>query len=364
MRLIINCRFLTQRITGVQRFAFEMCKELDSLLYNHSGLEVIGLMPEREINEQYRGYVFKSIQIKSCGRLSGHLWEQLELPIYSRGILLINLCNTAPLFKLKQCITLHDVIFMTNQDSQKLWFKLWYRLIARVTSLSAQTIFTVSQFSKAEIVRLLEVNADRVVVLGNAPSLQNYTYANDVLTRFNLGGKKYFLMIGSNSVRKNTQMVAKLFASDPALHDTMLVIVGGKYVNLVAVDDIAAVNLLYTDYISDSELRSLYAHAEALIFPSLYEGFGIPLLEAMAESTIVIASDIQVIREVCADNALYFAPYSTNSLKQQIISRLSSSDELLLELKDKALVQLINYQWAKFAKIMLETIYIRMYKIK
>ncbi len=357
MRLIINCRFLTQRITGVQRFAFEMCKELDSLLYNHSGLEVIGLMPEREINEQYRGYVFKSIQIKSCGRLSGHLWEQLELPIYSRGILLINLCNTAPLFKLKQCITLHDVIFMTNQDSQKLWFKLWYRLIARVTSLSAQTIFTVSQFSKAEIVRLLEVNADRVVVLGNAPSLQNYTYANDVLTRFNLGGKKYFLMIGSNSARKNTQMVAKLFALDHELSEVLLVIVGGKYINLGAVDELVADNLIYTDYIADSELRSLYAHAEALIFPSLYEGFGIPVVEAMAESTVVIASDIPVIREVCADSALYFDPHSINSLKQQIMLSLDNPNATLIKLKHKTQTQLVNYQWAKFAKIMLETIY-------
>lgn len=357
MQLIINCRFLTQRITGVQRFAFEMCKELDSLLHSYADLKVIGLMPQREINEQYCNYVFKSIQIKGCGRLSGHLWEQLELPIYSRGALLINFCNTAPLLKFKQVITLHDVIFMTNQDSQKLWFKLWYQLIARVTVSSARSVFTVSEFSKAEIIRLLKVNADRIVVLGNAPSLQNYAYENQIFNRFKLVGKKYFLMIGSNSTRKNTQMVAKLFASEPELHDVMLVIVGGKYVNLGAVDDIVAENLIYTDYIKDGELRSLYSHAQALIFPSLYEGFGIPLLEAMAESTIVIASDIRVIREVCADNALYFDPYSTNSLKQQIILRLSHSDELLLELKDKAQAQLVNYQWAKFAKIMLETIY-------
>ena len=73
-------------------------------------------------------------------------------------------------------------------------------------------------------------------------------------------------MIGSNSTRKNTQMVAKLFASEPELHDVMLVIVGGKYVNLGAVDDIVAENLIYTDYIKDGELRSLYSHAQALIF--------------------------------------------------------------------------------------------------
>jgi glycosyltransferase involved in cell wall biosynthesis len=356
-KIYLNCRFLTQRVTGVQRFAFELCKALDVILESLSEIEVVALMPNQAINPQYINHEFKNIKIHKCGGLSGHLWEQLELPRYSRGSLLINFCNTAPLFKLKQSITLHDVIFMTNQDSQKLWFKLWYRLIARVTSLSAQTIFTVSQFSKAEIVRLLNVKPDRVVVLGNAPSLQNYTYAKDVFTRFKLENKKYFLMIGSNSARKNTQMVTKLFASNHELSEVFLVIVGGKYVNLGAVDELVADNLIYTDYIADSELRSLYAHAEALIFPSFYEGFGIPLVEAMAESTIVIASDIPVIREVCADSALYFDPHSINSLKQQIMLLLDDPNATLIKLKHKTQAQLVNYQWARFAKIMLETIY-------
>ena len=125
MKVYINCRFLTQRITGVQRFAFELCKALDSLLIEANDLQVIGLMPNREINAQYTDYVFHNITIQPCGRFAGHIWEQFELPFYSRGSLLINLCNTAPLVKFYQMITLHDVIFMTNLDSQKWWFKAW-----------------------------------------------------------------------------------------------------------------------------------------------------------------------------------------------------------------------------------------------
>lgn len=351
----INMRFMTQRITGVQRFAFEMCKALDALYSANSNVEVIGLMPSCQIQEQYSNYSFNSIRVKSCGRLSGHLWEQLELPWYSTGCLLVNLCNTAPLFKLKQCVTLHDVIFMTNQDSQKLWFKLWYCLIARVTSLSARIIFTVSQFSKSEIIRTLKIKANRIIVLGNAPSLQNYSYMNDVFTRFGLSDKKYFLVIGSSSIRKNTQIVTNLFASDPELRETILVIVGGKYINLTAIDDIVANNIIYTGYVEDGELRSLYRNAQALIFPSLYEGFGIPVIEAMSEHTPVIVANIPVLHEVCIDGALYFDPHDATALKS-ILLQVTSNQRVVDDLNKSATLRMSNYKWTKFAKIMEEII--------
>lgn len=348
-------RFMTQRITGVQRFAFEICKALDALCCANSDVEFIGLRPNCQIQEQYSNYNFNSIRVNSCGHLSGHLWEQLELPWYSSGSLLVNLCNTAPLFKFKQCITLHDVIFMTNQDSQKLWFKLWYRLIARVTSFSAQTIFTVSQFSKAEIVRTLKITASRIIVLGNAPSLQNYNYINRVFTRFGLSDKKYFLVIGSSSVRKNTQIVTNLFAFDPELRGTILVIVGGKYMNLTAIDDIVADNIIYTNYVEDGELRSLYHNAQALIFPSLYEGFGIPVIEAMSEHTPVIVADIPVLQEVCADSALYFDPHDAMALKSLLL-QVISNQRITDDLNNAAALRVSHYKWTKFAKIMQDII--------
>ncbi|MBY0244873.1 MAG: glycosyltransferase family 4 protein [Sphingobacteriaceae bacterium] len=352
IKIYLNVRFLTQRITGVQRFAFELCKALDNLLMDVNDLQIIGLMPNREINAQYTDYVFHNIIIKSCGRFTGHIWEQFELPFYSQGSLLMNLCNTAPLLKFKQIITLHDVIFMTNLDSQKWWFKAWYQLIARVTVLSAKFVFTVSEFSKAEIVRLLAVEPEKIVVLGNAASIQNYPYDDSILDRFNLRDQQHFLMIGSNSARKNTQMVAKLFASDPKLSKATLVIVGGKYVNLGLVDDIVAENLIYTDYITDGELRSLYTNADALIFPSLYEGFGIPLVEAMAESLPILAADIPVTREVCAVSALYFSATDRQQLANCILL-LKTQPELRERLIKSGLQQLGNYQWVRFAKIML-----------
>jgi len=343
-------RFLTQRITGVQRFAYEICCELDKLLANFPDVELVGLLPNRPILRQYDIRNFSAIKITTCGRFSGHLWEQLELPWYSRGNALLNLCNVAPIFKHLQYITLHDVIFMTNLDSQKWWFKLWYRLIAWSTSRFARHIFTVSEFSKSEISCYLAIDPFRITVLGNGASLSNYAYQDEIISGLSLVAQNYFLIIGSNTARKNINVVTSLFATSAELSHVKLVVVGGSYANLGAVNQITAPNIIYTGYIPDSELRSLYHHAKALIFPSLYEGFGIPVIEAMAENIPLIVSDIPVMHEVCGDSAIYFNPHQPGSLKMKLIELINGNYHRLDLLKLLANQRVANYQWSSFAK--------------
>ncbi len=352
--LYINMRYLTQRITGVQRFAFELCKKLDLLAAEQSNnLQLIGLMPKRDVHAQYANYQFKQIQVHRCGVLSGHLWEQIELPYYARKHSLVNLCNSAPLMQQRQYITLHDVIFLNKLDSQTYVFRLWYTLMAKFTAARAQKIFTVSNNSKQEIIQQLKVVTQQVVVLGNAPSLHVYPYNEQILAQYNLQPQHYFLMVGSNSLRKNTHMVAQAFANNASLQKTKLVIVGGKFANLAATKQLNAPNLIYTDYISDSELRSLYHNALALIFPSISEGFGIPIIEAMAEQTPILAADIPVLHEICAASALYFNPYLVNELITQIELVLHDSS-IITQLKRLMAERLDQYSWSKFAKVMLE----------
>lgn len=355
-KIYLNCRFLTQRITGVQRFAFELCRALDLLLLHKLDIQVIGLLPKKSlIQVQYGEVPFQQIKLYKCGIFKGYAWEQLELPWYSRGDHLINLCNVAPLLKFNQSITLHDVIFMTGFDSQKWWFKLLYRFIATRTSNAANHVFTVSQFSKREIIRFLDIETEKIIVLGNAANLNEYPYEDNILDKFSLSSKSYFLMIGSSSARKNTSLVVNLFAEQDNFKSITLVIVGGRYANLGAESRVNAVNIIYTDYINDSELRSLYHHAQALIFPSIYEGFGIPLVEAMSENIPLIAASISVVHEVCNESALYFSPYSTKELEEKILM-LINNRELSLQLTELGRLRLGNYKWDKFAKILLDTI--------
>ncbi len=348
-------RFLTQKVTGVQRFAYEIVKELDQLLCSCPKLEVIGLMPNRPIQEQYLAYKFKNIQILRSGKFAGHIWEQLELPFYSYGYFVVNLCNTSPIFKLKKYIVLHDVIFMTKYDSQKWWFKLWYQLITRLSIPVCRHWFTVSEFSKLEIVKYLKIKSDKITVLGNAPSLNCLEPDNRVLLELNLDSQAYFLMIGSDSKRKNTQMVAKLFAESADLSHTKLVIVGGKFANLSnTANPILADNIHYLGYVTDQELVSLYKGATALIFPSVYEGFGLPVIEAMGLHCPVIVANIDVLKELCKDSVLYFDPMNPYELEQKI--KALANPKLKEQISDSAYIRSLDFSWAKSASALLDTI--------
>lgn len=344
----INMRFLTQRITGVQRFAYAICCELDRLALANPQLQLIGLLPRRmKISAQYP-YEFKAIQLCHCGYLTGHLWEQVELAWHGRQGLLLNLCNSAPVLKLQQMITLHDVIFMTNLDSQKWWFKLWYRVMAQITSRTASRVYTVSAFSAQELKRLLPQTKGKIKVLGNAPALNSYAYVETILARLGVINQQFYVLLGSNSRRKNTAMVAKLFVTASALQQSKLVIIGGTFANLAAVQPVVGNNLLYSGYLSDGELRCLLKHAAAFIFPSLYEGFGIPVLEAMNEGTLVLVADIPVLHEVCAAGAYYFSPQQPAQLLQ-LLTQLERGELATAAVRSHARMQVAKFCWHDYA---------------
>lgn len=125
--IYINARFLTQAVTGVQRYAIELVKSIDSLIdrgeLNTSELKFILLSPSGRIHSLN----LKHIKILEVGSLRGHLWEQLELPFYARKGLLMNLCNTAPILKRNQIITIHDAAVYAVPQTYSFAFRAWYK---------------------------------------------------------------------------------------------------------------------------------------------------------------------------------------------------------------------------------------------
>ncbi len=309
MRLFINGRFLTQRVSGVQSFAREICRELAK------ETELTILIPANEplIDDEFSPF------IKKIGKLKGHLWEQIDLTWFmnnQKEARLLNLCNTGPLFLQGQIVTIHDLAFLKNPAWFNRVFSITYSIMVPRLVRSASTVITVSETVKAEICSQYGVSSQKVIVLSNKVGIDLLN--EDDIPPFDerLVPTSYFLMVGSNNPRKNFNFVEKLFSENNISH--ILVIAGGSFRSFNTDNTMHFQNdrIIRLDYINNQKLKWLYKNAKAFINPSLYEGFGIPNIEAMAFGCPVICSDIPVFREVCKEAAFYFNLLDISTLKK------------------------------------------------
>lgn len=354
-RIIINGRFLTQRITGVQRFALEFVKALDKLIEVNDiclRFELVIMAPRNIIND----INLNNIKVIPVGRLKGHLWEQFELPFYSRGGLLVNLCNTGPLLKRKQIVTIHDAAVYSRPEGFTKTFIYWYRFLFKVLSFVACRIVTVSEFSKKELVHYCKVNPNKIRVISEGWGHIQRTDADlDVFQKHNISPKKYILAVSSLNPNKNFQGIVKAIES---LGDigTDIVIAGGVNPKIFSSFNASLPNSAkYIGYVTDEELKALYEQAIGFIYPSFYEGFGLPPLEAMACGCPVIVSNVASLPEVCGDAALYVDPYNPDDIATKI-KILLSDDNLREELSRKGLERAKLFSWEKCAKEIMKII--------
>ena len=310
MKYYINGRFLTQRITGVQRYAREMTLALDQLLQekpsDHNEYTI--LAPKNIIDT----LPCKRIQFKVCGHLSGHLWEQIELPYYAKDGYLLNFCNCAPLIKKNQAVTIHDAAIAAFPSAYSWKFRVWYHIMYTVLGKRLNTIFTVSNFSRDELNKYFDIPKDKIHITYNGVEhLQAIQPDDRILAKI---PKDYVLAVSSQNPTKNFKLVLKAAEQLP---DINFVIAGGsnaKIFNSKGKDTF--VNVEYVGYVSDQELISLYRHAKVFVYPSLYEGFGIPPLEAMLNGCPVIVSRQASLPEVCGNAALYVDSQDMNGMLQ------------------------------------------------
>lgn len=175
MKVYINGRFLSQSITGVQRYAVELIKTIDKMLekgeINSQRCNFILLAP-RKIKPSF---VLRNITVKNVGFLNGHLWEQLELPLYSRNGLLMNLCNSAPILKKKKIVTIHDASVFARPENFSTSYRIWYKILLKILCKSAKKIITVSFFSKKELNKYCSITEKnvQVIYLGKEHVLSN-----------------------------------------------------------------------------------------------------------------------------------------------------------------------------------------------
>lgn len=298
--VVVNCRFLTRPVTGVERFAEELTTGLVNLRDDILLVAPAGDLRRNEIGGQ---------PVHRVGRLRGHLWEQSELPRFARrqgNAMMLNLANTGPAFSHRQIVAIHDINHRRNPASFSWRFRTLYRVLTPLLIRNAAALVTVSQFSKQEIAAYYG-RADGVFIIPNAvgdwvrlPGQKPARAVDD----------EFFLLVGSPSAHKNIGAALTGFRTYRSSGGRVgLVLAGAAHASLTATTADAVDGVQSIGRVTDEELAWLYQHCKAFLFPSTYEGFGIPPIEAQAVGAPVLASDIPALREVLnRESALWFAP--------------------------------------------------------
>lgn len=281
------------------------------------------------------------------------VWEHTILPLRaSKGDLLFCPANIAPLYlpaNTRLVLTLHDVAFKRFSQSFSSMFRTYYSLLVPKNIDRADRIITISEASKREILSYYPQAASKLAVI---------PLGVDEIYRPVTGveKQKQILFVGSINERKNIIGVLKAFAQIPKSLGYRLVIVG-KRSDIFSVSEQLKIllaeadqnpNIVFKGQITQEELLKEYNTSACLLFPSFYEGFGLPPLEAMACGTPVITSNVSSMPEVCGDAALYCDPYSIDDITNKV--ELLLDDETLREaLRQKGLERAKLFSWEKAA---------------
>ncbi|OSM95053.1 glycosyl transferase family 1 [Lonsdalea populi] len=340
--IFVNARFLTQDITGVQRFAEEL-----SLSLNTMRDDVVFLSPRNILRQD----VAKQLNVKIIGKNSGHIWEQYDLPNYLKrngSPLLINLCSTAPVFYKNKIVTHHDVTYKRYPQSYSKKFRLLYNTLVPLMIKNSHKLITVSEFSKLELGKYYHVDPHKIAVVYNAVS--GKFSGNDKVSA-DVGRDAYLLAVSSPNYHKNFHSLIEAFSQLDNKDITLKVVGGGSgsFKKQSYLQNFDESRIQFVGRVSDDGLLELYRNAIAFIFPSLYEGFGIPPLEAQACGCPVVSSQAASMPEVLGDSATFFSPLDIHDMSEKIASVLSDPD-LRSSLIQNGYENIQRFSWNKSAE--------------
>lgn len=264
----------------------------------------------------------------------------------------------------KTIITVHDIIpiLYPNLTSEKKENKKYLENLKEKCN-RATIVITVSEYSKRDIIKYLEIDSKKIRVVSPGIELEDYgkitiEEINRIKEKYNLQ-KKFILFLGTLEPKKNIVNIIKGFERIN-IKNMELIIAGGKgwkYEEIFETYENSKYknNIKMLDYIPEEDKIALYKAAELFIFPSLYEGFGMPVLEAMATGTPVITSNISSLPEVAEDAAILVNPYDIVEIAKAI-ENVIKNDRLKKEMIEKGLKQARKFTWENSVK-KLEKIY-------
>lgn len=332
--LVVNDRTLLGGLTGAQRYLLELGGRLN--------------------------LQFKHVIPATFGQgVLGHLWEQTVLPIQlGKKEILWSPSNTGPVSCRRQVLTLHDIAPIDHPEWFGGRFSAWFNFLVPKLARNVHRIITVSEFSKERIVDACGVDGDKIDVVSNGVDEKfgncNSDELSGVTTRFGCRYKRYLLTVGSIEPRKNLARLLTAWSQvQGTLDDDILLLVVGGVGNAKIFNDVDLpadiANVRFVGRVPDDVLPALYQGALGFAYLSVYEGFGLPVLEAMASGVAVLTSNQTALLEVVGDVGLTVDPYSIDAIAEglQVLCKDSS---LVDRFGAAGRLRAANFSWDTAAK--------------
>lgn len=326
MKLAVNARVTKFAMGGQQRVTAEIIKRLGPLVEIAPG--------------------------QPAGGMKGHMWEQFVLPLRARGHLLWSPSATGPLSMTRQVVTLHDVAFLDVPEFFSSSFTAFYKALLPTLVKRAARVVTVSEFSRQRIAATLAIDESRIDIIPNGVSdhFHPYTAVEISATRVALGlPERYLLLQATADKRKNLQATLRAWAQAQArMPDDIWLVVSGNlgrahvFGDVESIPDVPRTKLI--GYVDEAHMGPLLSGAETFLFPSLYEGFGLPIIEAMSCNTPVLTAAATATQEIAGNAALLVDPTSEAAIAEGIIE-MTGNAQLRADLAKQGLERARHYSW-------------------
>jgi glycosyltransferase involved in cell wall biosynthesis len=334
MKFCINTRILKSHLTGVQRYTIEL---LDRLADR----------------------VDKVSPIEPMAGMKGHAWEQLVLPQRLRGRMLFSPSNSGPLAIRRQVVAIHDLAPIDHPKWLNPRFATWYGFLIPRLARRVAHIITISEFSKQCLLSHVSMTEDRITVIPNGVNTRFRPMDDPELAKplklLNLPTQRYVLCVGSLEPRKNLARLLQAWGrvQGEVAEDVWLVLTGKRgntriFASNAGLDDLPP-RIHLTDHVVDEILPALYAGALVFAFPSLYEGFGLPPLEAMASGVPVLTGNRASLPEVVGEAGVMVDPFDVDALADGL-KRLIEDVSLRARLRKAGLERASNFTWEATAE--------------
>lgn len=362
MRVGVFTYGMDKQLTGIGRYTVEVLQHLRRIAPT---MEIVLINPYRDsslpIYKEFEHYLVPRLT-RLPAVLTMGAWTLEQAAQQLRLDILHDPCGIAPFPAMrfanrhwKRVVTVHDAVPLLFPKLQPALTRITFQTRVRWSRFSSDAIVTVSKSAKSDLMHTLKVPESKIHVTELAtfqPSLDEIQqWRGADLTEFGIRNP-YFLFVGSVNPRKNVTRALQAFASlIEAGTDAQFVLAGppSHLLETIELSGRTRERIISTGYLGDEQLHVLYANAAAVVYPSLYEGFGLPVLEGMAHATPVISSNVSSIPEVAGDAALLVDPTDTSAILRSMQTVLSD-ESLVSHLRQEGYKQATHFDWANTAK--------------